>query len=90
MISGLRLIATSRALATSSSGLTRRPCRSLSCLSSSTSFIVRVTSTVTNSVTCGAVNAGPTIAAAVALRTPLTGIRVSRAASYDRRGAERR
>lgn len=65
----------------SRSGLTRRPCISLSCLSSSTSFIVRVTSTVTNSVTCGAVNAEPIIAAAVALRTPLIGIRVSRAVS---------
>ncbi len=86
-MSGLRLMATSRALAISSSGFTRRPWNSLSCLSSSTSFIVRVTSTVTNSVTCGAVKAEPTIAAAVALRTPLTGIRVSRAVSYDATGA---
>ncbi len=60
---------------------------SLSCFSSSTSFIVRVTSTVTNSVTCGAVNAEPTIAAAVALRTPFTGTRVSRDVSYVAEGA---
>ncbi len=52
---------------------------SLSDLSSSTSFIVRVMSKVTNSVTCGAVKAEPTIAAAVAFRTPLMGTRVSRA-----------
>ncbi|CAM5305467.1 hypothetical protein SGRI78S_06740 [Streptomyces griseus subsp. griseus] len=63
------------------SGLTRTPAMSLSSLSSATSFIVRVTSTVTNSVTCGAVNALPTIACAMALRTPLTGMRVSRAES---------
>ncbi len=59
----------------------------MSCLSSSTSFMVRVTSTVTNSVTCGAVNAEPTIAWAVALRTPLIGTRVSRAVSYEAAGA---
>lgn len=52
---------------------------SLSSFSSATSFIVRVTSTVTNSVTCGAVKALPTIACAIALRTPLMGMRVSRA-----------
>ena len=37
-----------------------------------------VTSTVRNSVTCGAVNALRTIAAAVCLRTPVIGMRVSR------------
>ena len=41
--------------------------------------MVRVTSSVTHSVTCGAVNADDTIAWAVILRTPLTGIRVSSA-----------
>jgi hypothetical protein len=39
--------------------------------------MVGVTSTVMNSVTCGAVNAEATIAAAMCLRTPLTGMRVS-------------
>ena len=38
---------------------------------------VAVISSVTNSVTCGAVNADATIAAAVCLRTPLMGMRVS-------------
>ncbi len=87
-MSGFRRIATSSAFAISSRGFTRRPANSLSCFSSSTSFIVRVTSTVTNSVTCGAVNAEPTIAAAVALRTPLTGMRVSRTESYDAGAAD--
>ncbi len=41
------------------------------------SSIVAVTSIVRNSVTCGAVNALRTIAAAVCLRTPLIGMRVS-------------
>ena len=40
--------------------------------------MVRVTSTVTHSVTCGAVKAEPTIAPAIILRTPLIGSRVSR------------
>ena len=39
---------------------------------------MRVTSIVTHSVTCGAVNAEATIAWAIILRTPLTGSRVSR------------
>ncbi|OPZ50636.1 MAG: hypothetical protein BWY91_02809 [bacterium ADurb.BinA028] len=43
--------------------------------------MVRVTSTMIHSVTCGAVNADPTIAAAVILRTPLIGTRVSPRAS---------
>ena len=42
---------------------------------------MRVASTVTHSVTCGAVNADATIAWAVTLRTPLIGTRVSLAAS---------
>ena len=40
--------------------------------------MVAVTSTVTHSVTWGAVNADDTIACAVILRTPLIGVRVSR------------
>ena len=56
----------------------RRRSRSRSC-------IIGVTSTVRNSVTCGAVNALATIAAAVAFRTPLIGIRRSRVAGSYRR-----
>src|SRR4051795_10866776 len=41
----------------------------------------RVTSTVTNSVTCGAVNADAVMFCAVSLRTPFTGTRCSRDAS---------
>ena len=48
-------------------------------LSFSRVSIIGVTSTVTNSVTCGAVNALAVIAAAVALRTPLMGTRRSSA-----------
>ncbi len=59
---GLRRAAISRALATSSSGLTLTSRNSRSVRSRSTSLIVRVTSTVMNSVTCGAVNAEATIA----------------------------
>ena len=40
--------------------------------------MVRVTSMVTHSVTCGAVNADWVIAPAIILRTPLIGSRVSR------------
>ena len=57
----------------------RRPC------SRSSAFIARVTSTVRNSVTCGAVNADATMFSAVSLRTPLTGIRCSRSAPKHRR-----
>ena len=57
--------------------------------SRSSAFIDRVTSTVRNSVTCGAVNADATMFSAVSLRTPLTGIRCSRAPSNDRRRRRR-
>ena len=57
--------------------------------SRSTSSIVRVTSTLTHSVTCGALNALATIACAVILRTPLTGTRVSRSPPASRREAGR-
>jgi hypothetical protein len=47
----------------------------------------RVTSTVRNSVTCGAVNALATMFSAVSFRTPLTGIRVSPPAAAGTTGA---
>ncbi len=75
-MSGNSRTAASSALATSSSIVTRVSANAGSALSLSTSRTERVTSTVTNSVTCGAVKALADIAAAVALRTPLTGIRV--------------
>ena len=78
LISGLRLTARISALATSSSGLTLTSRKSRSFFSRATRSIVRVTSMVTHSVTCGAVNADDTIACAVIFRTPLTGMRVSR------------
>src|SRR6478609_7028381 len=53
-------------------------------LSRSTNSIVRVTSTVTHSVTWGAEKAESTIAWPIILRTPLIGSRRSRsAASYE-------
>ena len=60
-----------------SNGVTLTSRNSRSLLSRSTNSIVLVTSTVIHSVTCGAVKAEPTIAAAVTLRTPLIGVRVS-------------
>ena len=54
---GCRLTASSTALATSSSGETRTSRQSGRSRSRSSAFIDRVTSTVRNSVTCGAVNA---------------------------------
>jgi hypothetical protein len=77
LIIGWRCAASSTALATNSRGLTLTPARSGRAASRVRSFIIRVTSTVRNSVTCGAVNALDTIAAAVCLRTPLIGIRWS-------------
>ncbi len=71
-------MASSSALATNSKGLIRRPASSGRAASRVRSAIIRVTSTVRNSVTCGAVKALATIAAAVCLRTPLIGIRCSR------------
>ena len=75
---GCRAIAIIAALATSSSGETRTSRHSGMALSRSSAFIVRVTSTVRNSVTCGAVNALATMFSAVSLRTPLIGMRCSR------------
>ena len=65
-------------MAATSSGVTRTSANSRSARSFSTSFMVRVTSTVWNTVTCGAVNALATIASAVRLRTDFTGTRVCR------------
>ena len=48
-----------------------------------TDAVVRVTSTVWKTVTCGAVNALATIASAVRLRTDFTGTRVSRPSSVS-------
>ena len=66
------------AFAITSSGLTRTPAKSGEALSRLTNSIVRVALTSVNTLTCGAVNALDTIAFAIALRTPLTGIRSSR------------
>ena len=71
----MRVIAMHIALPTTASSVALAPFA----FSRDTSSSVRDTSTVKNSVTCGAVKALATIAAAVALRTPLIGIRVSRA-----------
>ena len=66
------------ALARTSIGVTLTSRKARSFLRLATSSIVRVTSTVTHSVTCGAPKADPTMAWAIILRTPLTGSRVSR------------
>ena len=78
LISGVRRAARQTALATTSSGETFTSRNSRCSLSLATSFIVRVTSTVIHSVTCGALNAESTIACAIILRTPLIGSRRSR------------
>ena len=54
------------------------PANSVVAATRSRSRMVSVMSTVSHSVTCGAVNALATIAAAVCLRTPLIGMRRSR------------
>ena len=77
--SGLRFSAISTALATISSGEILTSAKSRRALIVLTSSIVAVTSASTHTVTCGAVNADCTIAAAVALRTPLIGMRRSSA-----------
>jgi hypothetical protein len=79
LIMGWRRAATSSAFATNSSGDTLTPANSGSSRAQRTAAIVSVTSTCRNSVTWGAVNALETIAAAVCLRTPRTGIRSSAA-----------
>src|SRR6188472_582077 len=73
------------ARARTSSGLTRVSRNSGRFFSRATSCIAAVTSTVIHSVTCGLVNADWLIAAAIILRTPLIGSRVSRSrgASYE-------
>ena len=73
LTSGVRSIATRHALAASVMGVSLTSRNSREALSSASSSMVSVTSTCRNSVTCGAVNADCTMAAAVALRTPLTG-----------------
>ena len=78
LISGVFAAARMTALATNSSGETLTSRNSRRAATRSRSSIIAVTSQVMNSVTCGAVNADATIAAAVCLRTPLIGIRVSR------------
>jgi hypothetical protein len=77
--SGLRFNAISTALATISSGEILTSAKSRRALIVLTSSIVAVTSASTHTVTCGAVKADCTMAAAVALRTPLIGMRRSSA-----------
>ena len=74
---GCLATAMSSARATKSSGDTRRSANSGSSRTRRTAAIVSVTSTCRNSVTCGAVNALDTMAAAMYLRTPRTGMRSS-------------
>ena len=75
--SGCLATAMSSARATKSSGDTRSSANSGSSRTRRTAAIVSVTSTWRNSVTCGAVNALDTMAAAMCLRTPRTGMRSS-------------
>ena len=71
-------------MATNSSGVTLTPWNSGIACTFGRSSIVGVMSRVMNSVTCGAVKALSTTAAALCLRTPLIGMRRSRVAgSYD-------
>ncbi len=70
-----------RAFATTLSMVIRWPANDLLSRKDASSSTVGVTSIVRNSVTCGAVNALRTMASAVALRMPLIGVRVSRAAA---------
>ena len=74
--SGVRRSARQTALAMTNSGDILISANSRRALSRSSSSMVAVTSQVTHSLTCGAVNADCTIAWAVALRTPLIGMRV--------------
>src|SRR5699024_6599083 len=76
--SGVRFAARHIAFAANTIGVSFTPAKDGCCLSRSRMSIIAVTSTLRNSVTCGAVNALSTIAWAVALRTPLIGTRVSR------------
>ncbi len=76
-MSGCLATAMSSARATKSSGDTRSSANSGSSRTRRTAAIVSVTSTCRNSVTWGAVNALDTMAAAMCLRTPRTGMRSS-------------
>src|SRR6478735_4318616 len=75
---GLRRTAQMIAFAITSRGRTRTPAKSGDDFRRLTNSIVRVALTSVNTETWGAVNADATIAWAVALRTPFTGIRSSR------------
>ena len=76
-MSGCLATAMSSARATKSSGDTRTSANSGSSRTRRTAAIVSVTSTCRNSVTCGAVNALDTMAAAMCLRTPRIAMRSS-------------
>ena len=76
-MTGCLATAMSSARATKSSGEGRSSANSGSSRRRLTAAIVSVTSTCRNSVTCGAVNALDTMAAAMCLRTPRTGMRSS-------------
>ena len=78
MTSGLRRIATSSALATTTSGETLTSFHSREAFSCWTMSQVAVMSTSLNTVTWGAVKAEATIASAVRLRTERMGARVVR------------
>jgi len=77
LTSGCLATAMSSARATKSSGEGRSSANSGSSRTRLTAAIVSVTSTCRNSVTCGAVNALDTMAAAMCLRTPRIGMRSS-------------
>ncbi len=79
---GLRCTAQMIAFAITSSGLMRTPANDGLSRSRRTNSIVRVAFTSVKTLTCGAVNALDTIAVAIALRTPLTGIRSSRSSGH--------
>ena len=72
---GLRAAAQMTALARISSGETLMPSKSREAFRRLTNSMVRLASTSTKMLTCGAEKADSTMALAVALRTPLTGIR---------------
>src|SRR5450830_545017 len=79
---GLRRTAQIMAFATMSSGDTLTPAKSAEFLSRFTNSIVRVASTSTKRPTWGALNALDTMALAIALRTPFTGMRSSRSLDH--------
>src|SRR3954451_1632966 len=75
---GLRRTAQMTAFAITSSGDTRTFAKSDDAFRRLTYSIVRVASTSTKTLTCGAEKALSTMAEAIALRTPRTGMRSSR------------